>query len=121
MITKICTCTLSGTNLIIDELVLISTLTVKKVSRFGDVIKKGEHKGNSMDESAMTLEGNLLDILEFLDTQKPTSNWGRIEYLDVCLLIEFESQCNFDLSVEEIEKLNLLGIPLSISCYEKED
>lgn len=101
-----------------EKNILISPVlkVVRKVIK-GQVILEGRHKNKTAEESNLTLNGTLNNILDFLILNKRKVNVKRLSFLSITLTIRYSGQCNFELSAEELYKITQLKISLGISCY----
>jgi len=93
----------------------------------GDIGKTGRYKGRKIPFGSCVFEegsDNNLDEQEKILVQLESclSELHNINVEDIILHldVEYEGQCNFELSGKFLTKASLLKIPLTISCYSVE-
>ncbi len=119
MIKMSCICILSGLAWNPDLLLLPEQIEVLHKYKIGDIIARGRYKGKKSEEGQLAISGQVDIMLDLLLSIKRKELWKLFNYINVNFNIEFEGQCNFELSNPQINKISELGIELGITCYEK--
>ncbi len=120
MITKInCQAIIEGANFTPNILNIPPTVKVLEKYSKGDVIKFGRYKGNLSSEGYLIIDGGIDEIINFLTLKILTQFSREIIDLNLCILVSYEGECNFELSQTQLDKIAKLHIPLAITCYNK--
>lgn len=123
-VTQTTACMISGRTFSPAKAAEVTGLHFQTACEAGHECQIGRFKGKPQPYGAGTLisEGGssietMLGQLE-LHIENPR-RCGATDF-DLRLTICYESQCNLELSSEELSRLATLGMPLSISCYAKD-
>jgi hypothetical protein len=118
MISIECSSSIIGEKLI-ESLLFCNENGVKMniIDRKGEVIKKGRNKGKIAEKDFIVLDGNFDSVLDYL----LLLNKRLTEDIDISITLNiiYESQCNFDITIEQVRKLLEINIPLNITCYKE--
>lgn len=88
---------------------------IGKIGRYkNEVIPFGYGRKDTNEEKL----GVVIDSIEEYIKNKELSG---IEDINILLNIEWSSQCNFEINNKIIEKIIKLNVPLSITCFEKDN
>jgi hypothetical protein len=112
-----CQAIMVGKNFNPNQITIPTNIRIVEKLLIGDEIEFNRNKGELSAEGSLIIDGEVDAIIEFL-TIEMLSQITLIEVdLNICIVVCYEGQCNFELSFEQIEKLSLLKVPIGITCY----
>ena len=112
----ICQCTLEGENFNPNILSIPASINVLKKCSVGEIIDFGRNKGEKSEVGFVIINGNIDETLAFL--RSPNLVGFSIKHFNI--LVSFENQCNFELTIEQLSSISELKIPVGITCYSNE-
>jgi len=120
MIIKIsCQAIIEGEKFTPEVLSIPQTIRVVEKYTKGDVINVGRYKGNLSSEGLLIVDGDIDEIFQFIALKILPQFTRELVKLNLCILVCFEGECNFELTANQLIKIYELKIPLSITCYSR--
>jgi hypothetical protein len=86
----------------------------------GEMINSENDKLEIAERGFLIIDGKLDEMLEFLISNFKEAIEKREVDINLCILIKYSLECNFELTSEQLLKLGSLGINVGITCYETE-
>ncbi len=87
----------------------------------GDAILYGRGKGGVYSDSTVFVDGDLKEVLTFLEKLGDFAAFGvNDDNVLIYLTIEWKDQCNFEIAPDLLARLSKLQLTLGITCYESE-
>ncbi|MGC0154972.1 hypothetical protein ACPRNU_21140 [Chromobacterium vaccinii] len=121
MIAMECSCTLTGVNLDPNSFDYLSQEGDQVSKQFaGGIAVRGRYKGMPIPEGSFHLLGSLERVLDFLEGMGDRDRLN-VDYVNVCLLVGHDGQCNFELEPALLLRLGEVNVTLGITCYESDD
>jgi hypothetical protein len=108
---------ISGKKFNPETLSLPSSIRVFNKQLIGDEVSIGRYKGSLSSEGILIIDGTIEEIVQFILSEILSKFSKKQIELNLCILVEYEGECNFELSFDEIEKMSLLKVPFGITCY----
>ena len=119
MITEIrCDCALKGKDFSPRLLSIPSEIRIVKDQKFGDTIKVGRFEGSMSEEGILIIDGNVDDVLVFMEKLINSEHMECITELSINLTVCYKEQCNFELTNDYLCRFSSMGVPLGITCFE---
>jgi hypothetical protein len=84
----------------------------------GDIINNGRYKGLISKQGTLTISGNIDEVLNFLISKIQTKFSLKEIDINLCILVCYKGECNFELTQKQLNTIIKLDIPLGITCYE---
>ena len=115
---EVCTLSLSGENFDPDciDSFLRSGDVVNKTYK-GIVATRGRYKGSVNPYSSVFVSSTFERVVEIMEAMEIGDGF-LVDDRDVCLLIQYSEQCNFEIDSDLMGRFCKFGISLGISCYE---
>ena len=92
-------------------------LRIVQKSELGELIISGGYKGTYANEGCLILDGNIDDTIEFIQMVNESDIKKTISFINICITIQYEDQCNFELSSVQLQKLSSFNVPVGFTCY----
>jgi len=116
-----CSCTLAGVGFNPDSLDHVRQESDQVFKQFsGGIAARGRYKGMPIPEGSFRLLSSLERVLDFLEGIGDRSRLN-IDYVNVCLLVAHDGQCNFELESSLLARLGKVNVTLGITCYESDE
>jgi hypothetical protein len=113
----ICQVTVVGENFDCSAVIFPNTISIIQNVRKGDIVNFGRNKGKMSEEGLLIFNGDIDIVLQFLEIELIPKFLNTINELNISILVSYEDQCNFELTVNQLTKISALKIPLGITCY----
>lgn len=97
-------------------------ISMKNATEPGQLMQSGRYKGRPCPDGRAIFDGgdgNLDKLIERLPILSGKLRADGAEDLVLFVFIEYEEQCNWELSVEQIEQLAQAKVPLAVTCSAK--
>ena len=112
-----CQAIISGKKFNPEALSLPNSIRVINKHLIGDEVSFGRYKGSLSSEGILIIDGTIEEIVQFVLMEILSKFSKKQIELNLSILVHYDGECNFELSVDEIEKLSLLKVPFGITCY----
>lgn len=83
----------------------------------GDVINSGRYEGTLSTEGMLSFSGEIDEVLQFIKLNILTHFTRELVEFNLCILVNYEGECNFELTHQQLNEITSLKIPLAITCY----
>lgn len=115
---EVCILTLSGENFNPDciDSFLRSGDVVNKTYK-GMVATRGRYKGDVNPYGIVYVNSTFERVIEIMEAMEIGDGFF-VDDRDVCLVIQYSEQCNFEIDSDLMGRFCKFGINLGISCYE---
>lgn len=108
---------ISGETFSPEVLTIPNSIRVFKKQLKGEEVNFGRYKGNLSSEGILIIDGNIEEIVQFILSEILSKFSKKQIELNLCILVNYEGECNFELSIDEIENMSKLKMPFGITSY----
>ena len=122
MITMDLTCILTGKDFSPASAEKLTGYRFLEKNERGEIAKAGRYKGLPFPYGSCIIRdvSNQEAILDILEKYQTKLLGNGVESIVLQLNVAYESQCNFELNENFLARIARLSVPLSISCFEKD-
>lgn len=107
-----------------SELSNVSEIDIRSIHEKGEIGKTGKYTNIPYDYNSVIFTDYSKDLNTFLELINTniaiTASIQLARHKELYLFMEFDTQCNFEISPTELQLINSLGVTLSISCEKEE-
>lgn len=114
-----CSCILTGEKFSPNLIPISKLFRIMEKYDLGELITSDVDEGTYSTEGSLILDGEVEDVIEFIEMIYERGINKTISYINICITIQYEDQCNFELSSVQLQKLSSFNVPVGITCYSK--